>query len=180
MRTVIHLLALFGCLVVVRGEDGSGTNTGRPTSIQAARVIKQFWLRPELNVGTNAVVLGTNAVTLIPSLDIKENQFGSYYKALLSAVEGRWIGLLEQRDYVPQKTGAVVLEFKLHQDGRVTDMKVVDSTVNEVLCLICQKSVLDPCPFARWPYEMQQSIGAEHCTLTLTFKYPPDEAQSKH
>ena len=64
MRTVIHLLALFGCIVVVRGEDGSGTNTGRPTSIQAARVIKQFWLRPELNVGTNAVVLGTNAVTL--------------------------------------------------------------------------------------------------------------------
>ena len=40
---------------------------------------------------------------------------------------GRWIGLLEQRDYVPQRAGAVVLEFKLHQDGRVTDMKVVDS-----------------------------------------------------
>jgi hypothetical protein len=132
MRTVIHLLALFGCIVVVRGEDGSGTNTGRPTSIQAARVIKQSWWR-ELNVGTNAEVLGTNAVRLIPSLDIKESQNGAYYKALLRAVEGRWIGLLEQRAYVFEKAGTVMLEFKLHQDGRVTDMKVVDSTVGEVL-----------------------------------------------
>src|SRR5208283_2802072 len=163
MRNVIYVSAMFGCIAVVRAEDGSGTNTDRPGSIQAARVIKQSWLRPELNVGTNAVVLGTNAVRLIPSLDIKESQYGAYYKALLRAVEARWIGLLEQRDYGHQKAGAVVLEFKLHRDGRVTDMKIVDSTVNEVLCLICQKSVLDPCPFARWPNEMQHSIGAEHC-----------------
>jgi hypothetical protein len=67
-----------------------------------------------------------------------------------------------------------VLEFKLHRDGRVTDLKVVDSTVNEALCLICEKSVLDPCPFASWSKEMRQNIGAEHCTLTLAFKYPPD------
>lgn len=69
-----------------------------------------------------------------------------------------------------------MLEFKLHRDGRVTDLKVMDSTVNEVLCLICQKSVLDPCPFASWPNEMRQNIGTEHCTLTLAFKYPPDGA----
>jgi hypothetical protein len=175
MRNVIYVLAMFGCMAMVRAEDGSGTSTDRPGSIQAARAIKQSWWR-ELNVGTNAVVLGTNAVRLIPSLGIKESQFGAYYKAFLGAVEGRWIGLLEQRDYGHQKAGAVVLEFKLHQDGRVTDMKVVDSAMNEVLCLICQKSVLDLCPFARWPNAMQQSIGAEHCTLTLAFKYPPDGA----
>lgn len=103
---------------------------------------------------------------------------GAYHKALLRALEGRWIELLEQRNYVPQKAGTVVLEFKLHKDGRVTDMKVVDSTVNEVLCLICQKSVLDLCPFAHWSKEMQKSIGAEQCTLTLTFKYPPGKSQA--
>jgi len=175
MRNAIYVVAMFGCIALVRAEDGSGTNTDRPGSIQATRAIKQSWWK-ELNSGSNAVVLDTNAVRLIPSPDIKESQFGAYYKALLGAVEGRWIGLLEQRDYGHQKAGVVVLEFKLHQDGRVTDMKVVDSTMNEVRCLICRKSVLDPCPFAYWPNKMQQSIGAEHCTLTLAFKYPPDGA----
>jgi hypothetical protein len=176
MRNVICVLAVFGCIAVVRAEDGSGTNTDRPRSIQAARVINRSWLRPELKVGTNALVLATNAVRLIPPLHINDSQFAAYYKALLKAVEERWIGLLEQRDYGHQETGVVVLEFKLHQDGRVTDMKVVDSTVNQVLSLICQKSVLDPCPFAHWSSEMQRSIGAEYCALTLAFKYPPDGA----
>ncbi|MCX6925828.1 MAG: energy transducer TonB [Verrucomicrobia bacterium] len=180
MRNVINVVVVFGCIAVAQAEDGSSTNTDRPRSIHAARVIKQSWMRPDQNWGTNAVILGTNALTLLPSLDIKERQFGPYYKALMKAVEERWIGLLEQRDYLPQKAGSVVLEFKLHRDGRVTDMKVVDSTVNEVLCLICQKSVVDPCPFARWPNEMQQSIGSEQCTLTLTFKYPPDGGSTPH
>ncbi len=176
MRNVICVLAVFGCTAVVRAEDGSGTNTDRPRSIVTAHVIKQSWLRPELNAGTNALVLATNAVRLIPPLDIKDSQFAAYYKALRTAVQERWIGLLKQRDYGHQEAGAVVLGFKLHRDGRVTDMKVVDSTVNEVLCLICQKSVLDPCPFASWPSEMRRSIGADYCTLTLAFKYPPDGA----
>ena len=175
MRNVIYILAVFGCIVVVQAEDASGTNNHRPKMIQASRAIEQSWLR-ELNVRTNTVVVSTNAVRLIPSLGIKESQFGAYYKALLRAVEGRWVSLLEQGDSGQQKAGAVVLEFKLHQDGRVTDMKVLDSTVNKPLCLICEKSVLDPCPFAPWPNAMQQSIGAEPCTLTLAFGFPPDGA----
>jgi hypothetical protein len=179
MRNVMHILTLFGCVAVVRAEDGASTNTDRPKSIEAARVserrivIKHSEARSELNSGSNLVRLGTNAVTLAASPDIKANQTGQYYKAFVGAVERRWTTLLEQRDFVPNEAGTVVLEFKLHQNGQLTDMKVVGSTVDEVLCLICQKSVLDPCPFARWPNEMQQGIGAEHCTLTLTFKYPP-------
>jgi hypothetical protein len=175
MRNVIYVLAVFGYIAVVQAEDGLGTNTDRPRSIEASRAIKQSWFR-ELNERTNTVVLGTNAVSLVASPDIKQNASGPYFHVLRRVVEERWVGLLEQRDYGHQKAGAVVLEFKLHRNGRVTDMKVVDSTMNEVLCLICQKSVLDSCPFAHWSSEMHRSIGAEYCALTLAFKYPPDGA----
>jgi hypothetical protein len=186
MRADIHVLVLFGFTALVQGEDASVTNANRPRTIQAARdygrIIPQHWFRPEANSGTNAarLVLATNALTLASSPDIKQNLFRAYCKALQSAVEGRWIGLLEQRGLAYQKSGEVALDFQLHQDGRVTDMKVKQSTVGEALSLICQKSVLDPCPFAAWPSEMRKGIGAEHCTLTLNFKYPPDGGRNAH
>ena len=75
MRNVIYVLAVLGCIAVARAEAGTGTNTDRPRSIHAAHVIKQSWLR-ELNSGSNALVLGTNAVALVVSPDIKEGQYG--------------------------------------------------------------------------------------------------------
>src|ERR1043165_7896203 len=116
MRNVICVLTMFGCITAVQAEDGLGTNTDRQRTIQTARVVKQSRLPPKLNVSTNAVVLGTNALRLIPSPDSKESQFGSYYKALLGAVERRWTDFLEQWDSAHQKAGTVVLQFKLHQD----------------------------------------------------------------
>lgn len=173
MRSVIYVLTVLGCILVVRAQNASGTNTYRPRTVQVARPVKQNWWR-ELNERTNTVVLGTNAVRLIPPLDTNGSQFAAYYKALLGAVAKRWVSLLEQGDNAHQKPGAVVLGFKLHRDGCITDMKVVRSSVSEALCVICQQSVLDPSPFAYWPSEMERSIGAECFSLTLAFKYPPD------
>ena len=115
MRKDILVLALFGCIAVVRAEDGSGTNTDRPRSIQAARARKTIMInwsevRPKLN-------LGTNTVTLTSSVEAEEQQFGSYYKAHVGTVQGRWIELLEQSALIPKKAGTAVLEFKLLRMG---------------------------------------------------------------
>jgi hypothetical protein len=58
----------------------------------------------------------------------------------------------------------------LHYDGRITDMKVAESTTGEVLTLICQKAVLDPAPFAAWPSDLRRAQG-DIRSIQFTFYY---------
>ena len=106
----------------------------------------------------------------IASLDTKATPFGAYDAALVDAISQRWFTLLDQRDYASDSRGKVVLQFRLHHDGRITDMNMADNTAGEVLGLICQKAVLDPAPFAAWPSDMRRTLG-EVRNIQFTFYY---------
>jgi hypothetical protein len=106
----------------------------------------------------------------ISSVDAKATPFGAYDRALVEAISQRWFALLDQRAYASDGQGKVVLQFILHHDGRVTDMGVAENTAGEVLGLICQKSVLDPAPFASWSGEMRLKFGDSR-NIQFTFYY---------
>jgi outer membrane biosynthesis protein TonB len=106
----------------------------------------------------------------IASLDAKGTAFGAYDQALVEALSARWFDLLYDRDYASDSRGRVVLQFKLHYDGRITDMRVAENTAGEVLGLICQKAVMDPAPFAPWPSDMRRLAG-ESRSIQFTFYY---------
>jgi outer membrane biosynthesis protein TonB len=104
------------------------------------------------------------------SLDTKATPFGAYDAALVDAISQRWYTLLDEREYASDSRGKVVLQFRLHYDGRITDMNVSESTSSEVLSLICQKAVLDPAPFAAWPSDMRRTLGDTR-NIQFTFFY---------
>ena len=79
--------------------------------------------------------------------------------------------MLDERRYANDRTGKVVLKFRLHYDGRVTDLGVTEHTVDELLSLLCQKAVLDPAPFARWPSDMRRMNGEDFRDVQFTFYY---------
>jgi len=106
----------------------------------------------------------------ISSLDTKASLFGAYDDAFVSAVESRWFQLLDEREYASDSRGHVVLQFKLHPDGRISDMKVAENTAGEVLALLCQKAILDPSPYAPWPTELRRAAG-ELRSIQFTFYY---------
>lgn len=114
---------------------------------------------------------GVRRVDLRSSLDVRATPFGAYDDAIVRAVQNQWYNLLGQRDYAGERTGKVVLEFKLHSDGRVSDMKVDENTVSELLCILCQKAVLDPNPYDKWPSDMRRMIGSDTREVTFTFYY---------
>ena len=66
------------------------------------------------------------------SLDVKATPFGAYDAAFIAAVQQRWYDLLENSPFT-QRSGKVVLEFRLMEDGRITDMKVMDNDVGDLL-----------------------------------------------
>ena len=104
------------------------------------------------------------------SLDVTRTPFGSYDAALIAAVQQRWYDLLDSTQFA-QRSGKVIVEFRLYYDGRITDMKVDGNEVGEMLGLLCQRAVLDPAPFAQWPSDMRRAIGKNYRDVLFTFYY---------
>ena len=70
-----------------------------------------------------------------------------------------------------QLRGKVVVEFRMHFDGRVTDVKVNDADVGELYSLFCQKAIQDPAPYPRWPSDMRRQLQADYRDVRFSFFY---------
>ena len=105
------------------------------------------------------------------SIDVKGSPFGAYDAAFIAAVQERWYQLLENTAFMLDRHGRVVLDFRLRSDGRITDMGAAENAVGEILCLLCQRAVLDPAPYARWPGDMRRMVGSDVRDVRFTFHY---------
>jgi outer membrane biosynthesis protein TonB len=152
-----------------RKEDGDANEAkpARPRTIKEALARQQESRLPGEKLKQDG---GVSRRHEMASLDTKATPFGAYDAALVEAISQRWFTLLDERDYASDSRGKVVLQFRLHYDGRITDMNVADNTAGEVLGLICQKAVLDPAPFAAWPSDMRRTLG-DIRSIQFTFYY---------
>ena len=104
------------------------------------------------------------------SLDVKATPFGAYDAAFIAAVQQRWYDLLDNSPFT-QRSGKVVLEFRLLEDGRIAAMKVLENQVGDLLGSFCQHAIQDPAPFPKWPSDMRRMIGANFREVTFSFYY---------
>jgi hypothetical protein len=137
---------------------------GRPRTLAAARAQNPALAGEKMKQDGGVKRRGKIA------LDVKATPFGAYDAALIAAVQQRWYDLLDSTRFT-QRTGKVVLEFRLNNDGRISDMRVSDNEVGEMLALLCQRAVLDPAPFPKWPSDMWRMIGRNYREVTFTFYY---------
>jgi len=114
---------------------------------------------------------GTRRQSLEASVDVVASPFGEYDKLLIQAVRDRWYYLLDSGNFSYERKGRVVIQFRLHYDGRVSDMEVLENTVNDLLCLLCQKAILDPAPYGRWPVELRRMVPSDYRLIRFTFYY---------
>lgn len=135
------------------------------------RTIKEALLQRHLSPGQKMKQAGGVDRRGRVSPDAKMTGFGAYDRQFIDAVKSRWFDLLDNMSYDAYRSGYVKLEFNLNYDGRITEMKVLETTVTETLTLLCQKAVLDPAPFDRWPREMRLMIGEDTRKITFTFYY---------
>jgi len=152
---------------VLHKDDGQSTRS-RPRTIVEAKARQQ---QSNPLAGEKMKQQGgVKRNQLVPSFDVKATSFGAYDEALIRAVQNRWYDLLDNRNFAGERTGKVSLQFQLHPDGRVSDLKVLENTVDELLSLLCQKAILDPAPFEKWPTQMRMQIGEER-EIRFTFYY---------
>jgi outer membrane biosynthesis protein TonB len=114
---------------------------------------------------------GVGRIVAEESVNARETPFSSYDAALIAAVQARWDNLLEDRRLVRNQAGRVVLEFRLHQDGRITNMNVAESNVSDTLSWLCQRAIMDPSPYAPFPSDLRRLLRTEYREVRFTFYY---------
>ena len=114
---------------------------------------------------------GVRRVSLAANLDVKGTPFGAYDAAFIAAVQSRWFNLLDSRDFVRNQTGKVVLDFRLHQNGRISDMRVLENDVTETLSYVCQRAVQDPAPYQPFPSDLRRLLPVDYREVRFTFYY---------
>lgn len=112
---------------------------------------------------------GVERTAISSSLDVARSACGDYDRDFIEAVQNRWDQLLQNQS--GNMPGKVVVEFRLYFDGRITDMKVIQNEVTDLLALYCQKAILDPAPYKRWPPEMRAEINKDYREIRFTFYY---------
>lgn len=105
------------------------------------------------------------------SLDAKATPFGEYDRAIVEAVSQRWYDLLDSRRFAQDRSGKVILRFKLKPDGTIIEMQTIENTVGELLGYLCHEAIEEAAPFAKWPPDMVRMIGANYREITFTFYY---------
>jgi len=108
------------------------------------------------------------------SLNTKATITGSYDALLIEAISQRWFDLLDERaNSLAGGAGQVVLHFKLHSDGSVTELSIAqNSTPSSVLGWLCYEAVHDISTpvFQPWPDEMKH-VETDPRQITFTFNY---------
>jgi hypothetical protein len=138
----------------------------RPRTIQEA--LAQMHRSPGVAMKQDG---GVPNVKLSASFDVKATPFGQYDSDFVDAVSYRWYSLLDSQKFALDRTGKVMLRFRLHYDGTITDMTVLQNTVGDLLGYVCQKAINDPAPFKPWPEDMRRLVGANYREITFTFYY---------
>ena len=106
----------------------------------------------------------------VSMVDAQRSPFGNYDEAFIGVVTARWYQLLDETRFPPRR-GKVVLTFRMHYDGRISQLEMTENSAGDMLSLLCQKAVLDPNPFPRWPNGMRQLVGMDYREVKFTFYY---------
>lgn len=143
---IAAIVAAVGCADV--GRDG------RPRTMRDAILAKYQPSRSCIFVLTNGLP-----------------EFRQYDQAICDEISKRWYALLDNLSQDDFRAGKVVVNFHLHNDGRVTAVATLENTTSALLGLLCEKAVLDPQPYLGWPQLMKEKVGKDYRELNFTFYY---------
>lgn len=147
-------------------EEKKQAQPDRPRTLKEA-MARQSNLMPSMRLNQEGGV----RLRLAPSMDAKATAFGDYDRQFIDAVTTQWYNLLDSQRFSQDRSGKVTLKFHLNYDGTISDMEVLENTVGELLCYVCQKAITDPAPYAPWPSDMRRMVGANYREIVFTFYY---------
>lgn len=113
---------------------------------------------------------GVKRKSEIAMVDAQGSEFGRYDQQLIDAIRHRWWDILDDHP-TSLRAGRVVIEFRLHDDGRVSDVRQAESSVGYLQGYLCERAVSEPAPYPRWPESMRLLVNSGARDIKFIFKY---------
>ncbi len=104
------------------------------------------------------------------AIDARFSNYGDYTQRMLEAIQSTWWSIIERSRFEGVARGSVIVRFRLHRDGTVTDAQILGSEVTRVMSLACKDAVMAPAPYDIWRADMVAMYG-ESDTVTINFIY---------
>jgi len=103
------------------------------------------------------------------AIDATFSEFGEYQRQLMTAIQAGWYREIEQ--FQPVDTGAEVrIRFTIEADGKVSNVRVVSTTAEDLATSICEWAIEKRSPFRPWTPEMVEVFDQSR-TLDVKFIY---------
>lgn len=131
--------------------------------------------RPRASIpsGTAGLLLrnsvGVNRAGAV-AIDARFSQYGDYTQRMLEAIQSSWWSIIERSQFEGVQRGRVIVRFRLHRDGTVTDATILSNEVTRVMSLACKDAVMAPAPYDAWRADMVALYG-ESDIVTINFYY---------
>ena len=154
---------------------GPGKSAAQPSPTPAPVPVAANPDRPRATVpsGTYGLLLrrpvGVNRAGTI-AVDARFSNYGDYTQRMLEAIQSSWWSIIERSRFESVTRGNVIVRFRLHRDGTVTDARVLSTEVTRVMTLACKDAVMAPAPYDIWRADMVAMFG-ESDTVTINFIY---------
>ena len=143
----------------------------QPPAQQRPRTLKQALAQQQLPGQAMKQDGGVKRQLQWSSLDVKSTAFGDYDRAIVEAVTQRWYDLLDSHRFAEDRTGKVIVHFKLLPDGSITEVNFQENTVGQLLGYVCEEAVQEAAPFAKWPADLKRLLNANYREISFTFYY---------
>jgi hypothetical protein len=106
----------------------------------------------------------------LPAFDVTITGFGDYDERFVETVCHNWWNALDSNKFSMDRTGKVVLLFRLNYDGSISQMRFAENSVGDLLGYVCEKAVLDGAPYEQWTEDMRMKLG-DSKDVQFTFDY---------
>lgn len=107
------------------------------------------------------------------AIECRLHPYGAYVQEMLRAIEDQWSQLAQgsrsylRRDRLPPK---ITLRFTLGADGRIRNLRRLDTHGESVPADLCRQAIVSRAPFGEWSAEMINDFGSTD-EVTINFLY---------
>ncbi len=105
----------------------------------------------------------------VPALDVRLTGYGDYDARFVQAVRLAWLRFREKPGWF--HPGRVVVDFKLHHDGTISELTVQKNAATAVQSYYCKEALTGPAPFEKWTEAMLREIGTNVRSCRFSFHY---------
>jgi len=157
-----------GTLSPGKPADSTNPDQPKPRPRTVREAMAQQDKSPSLQMQQDG---GVHRRDLKPSFDALATPFGDYDRRIVEAIKQRWYDLLDSRQFAADRTGKATIYFHLNPDGSVSELKITDNSVGNLLGYVCQEAIEQAAPFGAWSSDMRRLVGTNFREITFTFFY---------